>query len=63
MGEGQEQGRGPIGAGWSWATLLDAAGITPDTPHDGHSLLGTRDRDHVLAEWWWNRQDKQPIHS
>ncbi len=44
-------------------TLLDAAGITPDTPHDGHSLLGTRDRDHVLAEWWWNRQDKQPIHS
>jgi arylsulfatase A-like enzyme len=44
-------------------TLLDAAGITPDTPHDGHSLLGTGDRDHVLAEWWWNRQDKQPIHS
>ncbi|MER7685704.1 sulfatase [Streptomyces sp. NPDC097610] len=44
-------------------TLLDAAGITPDTPHDGHSLLGARDRDHVLAEWWWNRQDKQPIHS
>ncbi|MHA5049248.1 sulfatase family protein [Streptomyces sp. SD15] len=44
-------------------TLLDAAGITPDTPHDGHSLLGTNDRTHVLAEWWWNRQDKQPIHS
>lgn len=44
-------------------TLLDAAGIKPDTPHDGHSLLGTFDRDHLLAEWWWNRQDKQPIHS
>ncbi|MFC7262477.1 sulfatase family protein [Streptomyces lutosisoli] len=44
-------------------TLLDAAGIKPDTPHDGHSLLGTNDRDHLLAEWWWNRQDKQPIHS
>jgi arylsulfatase A-like enzyme len=44
-------------------TLLDAAGIKADTPHDGHSLLGTHDRDHLLAEWWWNRQDKQPIHS
>ncbi|WP_249938412.1 sulfatase-like hydrolase/transferase [Streptomyces mirabilis] len=44
-------------------TLLDAAGITPDTPHDSHWLLGTRDRDHVLTEWWWNRQDKQPIAS
>jgi arylsulfatase A-like enzyme len=44
-------------------TLLDAAGITPDTPHDGHSLLGTGDRDHLLAEWWWNRQDKEPIHT
>ncbi|WP_416963750.1 sulfatase [Streptomyces sp. Agncl-13] len=44
-------------------TLLDAAGVTPDTPHDGHSLLGTGDRDHLLAEWWWNRQDKEPIHT
>ncbi|MER5533873.1 hypothetical protein [Streptomyces mirabilis] len=44
-------------------TLLDAADITPDTPRAGHSLLGTRDRDHLLAEWWWNRRDKQPIHS
>ena len=45
-------------------TLLHAAGITPDTPHDGHSLLDARnDRDHLLAEWWWNRQDKTPIHT
>ncbi|WP_234342813.1 sulfatase [Streptomyces fulvoviolaceus] len=45
-------------------TFLDAAGITPDTPHDGHSLLDRgNDRDHLLAEWWWNRQDKQPIHT
>ncbi|MGW2885609.1 sulfatase family protein [Streptomyces griseoruber] len=45
-------------------TLLAAAGITPDTPHDGHSLLDARnDRHHVLAEWWWNRQDKVPIHT
>lgn len=45
-------------------TFLDAAGITPDTPHDGHSLLDrANDRDHLLAEWWWNRQDKQPIHT
>ncbi|MEU9346821.1 sulfatase [Streptomyces sp. NPDC048278] len=45
-------------------TLLDAAGITPDTPHDGHSLLDTRnDRDRLLAEWWWNRQDQEPIHT
>ncbi|MEV6173101.1 sulfatase [Streptomyces sp. NPDC051954] len=45
-------------------TLLDAAGITPDTPHDGHSLLDLgNDRDHLLAEWFWNRQDKKPIHT
>ncbi|WP_406442379.1 sulfatase [Streptomyces sp. NBC_01613] len=45
-------------------TFLDAAGITPDTPHDGHSLLDRRnDRTHLLAEWWWNQQDKQPIHT
>ncbi|MFD4508812.1 sulfatase [Streptomyces sp. NPDC058457] len=45
-------------------TFLDAAGITPDTPHDGHSLLDTRnDRDLLLAEWWWNRQDQEPIHT
>ena len=45
-------------------TFLDAAGITPDTPHDGHSLLDrANDRDHLLAEWWWNRQDKQAIHT
>ncbi|MFF5182304.1 sulfatase [Streptomyces sp. NPDC000345] len=45
-------------------TFLAAAGVTPDTPHDGHSLLDPRnDRHHVLAEWWWNRQDKVPIHS
>ncbi len=33
-------------------TVLDAAGITPDTPHDGESLLGTHSRDHLLIEWW-----------
>ncbi|MEV6104184.1 sulfatase [Streptomyces sp. NPDC051940] len=33
-------------------TLLDAAGITPDTPHDGHSLLTGYFRDHLLIEWW-----------
>ncbi|WP_046731908.1 sulfatase family protein [Streptomyces humi] len=45
-------------------TFLDAAGLTPDTPHDGHSLLDTRnDRDRLLAEWWWNRQDQEPIHT
>ncbi|WP_431683470.1 sulfatase family protein [Kitasatospora sp. KL5] len=33
-------------------TILDAAGITPDTPQDGHSLLGTYSRDHLLVEWW-----------
>ncbi|MGW2521265.1 sulfatase family protein [Streptomyces sp. NPDC001617] len=45
-------------------TFLDAAGITPDTPYDGHSLLDRRsDRTHLLAEWWWNRQDKEPIHT
>ncbi|MEU6146003.1 sulfatase [Streptomyces sp. NPDC047081] len=45
-------------------TFLDAAGLVPDTPVDGHSLLDRRnDRTHLLAEWWWNRQDKQPIHT
>lgn len=45
-------------------TFLDAAGIAPDTPLDGHSLLDRgNDRDHLLAEWWWNRQDQQPIHT
>ncbi|MEV8096902.1 sulfatase [Kitasatospora sp. NPDC085879] len=33
-------------------TILDAAGVTPDTPQDGHSLLGTESRDHLLVEWW-----------
>ncbi|MET9383016.1 sulfatase [Streptomyces sp. NPDC002928] len=45
-------------------TLLAAAGTTADTPHDGHSLLDPgNDRDHLLAEWWWNQQDKTPIHT
>jgi arylsulfatase A-like enzyme len=45
-------------------TFLAAAGLTPDTPHDGHSLLDRHnDRTHLLAEWWWNRQDKEPIHT
>ncbi|MFJ6622277.1 sulfatase [Kitasatospora sp. NPDC091335] len=33
-------------------TILDAAGITPDTPQDGHSLLTAHSRDHLLVEWW-----------
>lgn len=33
-------------------TILDAAGITPNTPQDGVSLLGTHSRDHLLVEWW-----------
>ncbi|MFC9294705.1 sulfatase [Streptomyces sp. NPDC057011] len=33
-------------------TILDAAGITPDTPQDGHSLLTGYSRDHLLVEWW-----------
>ncbi|MFD9726448.1 sulfatase [Streptomyces sp. NPDC059072] len=33
-------------------TILDAAGITPDTPQDGHSLLSGHSRDHLLVEWW-----------
>ncbi|MFE2324174.1 sulfatase [Streptomyces sp. NPDC059385] len=33
-------------------TILDAAGITPNTPQDGHSLLSGHSRDHLLVEWW-----------
>ncbi|WP_405784314.1 sulfatase [Streptomyces sp. NBC_01378] len=33
-------------------TILDAAGITANTPQDGKSLLGTYSRDHLLVEWW-----------
>ncbi|MFD4908356.1 sulfatase family protein [Kitasatospora purpeofusca] len=33
-------------------TILDAAGITPDTPQDGHSLLTAYSRNHLLVEWW-----------
>ncbi|MFE7174360.1 sulfatase [Streptomyces sp. NPDC057616] len=45
-------------------TFLAAAGIAPDTPHDGHSLLDRGNgRERLLAEWWWNRQDEQPIHT
>jgi arylsulfatase A-like enzyme len=33
-------------------TILDAAGLTADTPQDGHSLLGSYRRDHLLVEWW-----------
>ncbi|MEU6255010.1 sulfatase [Streptomyces sp. NPDC047043] len=45
-------------------TFLAAAGLEPDTPQDGHSLLDRHnDRTHLLAEWWWNQEDKQPIHT
>jgi arylsulfatase A-like enzyme len=33
-------------------TILDAAGITPNTPQDGRSLLSTFSRDRLLAEFW-----------
>ncbi|MHA4820335.1 sulfatase family protein [Streptomyces aculeolatus] len=33
-------------------TILDAVGIAPDTPQDGHSLLHTHQRDHLLVEWF-----------
>ncbi|MFD7557190.1 MULTISPECIES: sulfatase [unclassified Streptomyces] len=33
-------------------TILDAAGITPNTPQDGRSLLSGQSRDHLLVEWW-----------
>nr|WP_242606625.1 sulfatase [Protofrankia symbiont of Coriaria ruscifolia] len=33
-------------------TILDAAGITPTTPQNGHSLLSAYSRDHILTEWW-----------
>ncbi len=33
-------------------TILDAAGIVPNTPQDGHSLLTGYRRDHLLVEWW-----------
>ncbi|MEV7611874.1 sulfatase [Streptomyces sp. NPDC089799] len=33
-------------------TILDAAGITPTHSQDGHSLLGSASRDHLLVEWW-----------
>ncbi|MEU2451609.1 sulfatase [Streptomyces sp. NPDC012765] len=33
-------------------TILDAAGITPATPLDGHSLLTPAARDHLLVQWW-----------
>ncbi|MBV1854506.1 sulfatase family protein [Catellatospora tritici] len=35
-------------------TILDAAGITPDSQHpqDGHSLLGSYRRDHILTEFF-----------
>ena len=33
-------------------TILDAAGVTPDTPQDGQSLLSTHSRDRLLTEWW-----------
>lgn len=33
-------------------TILNAAGITPNTPQNGRSLLSTYSRDHLLTEWW-----------
>ncbi|AZM48706.1 sulfatase [Streptomyces sp. WAC 06738] len=33
-------------------TILDAAGIEPDTPQDGKSLLRPYSRDHLLVEWF-----------
>ncbi|GAA2797313.1 sulfatase family protein [Saccharopolyspora taberi] len=33
-------------------TILHAAGVQPDTPQDGRSLLSDFRRDHILTEWW-----------
>lgn len=33
-------------------TILTAAGVTPNTPQDGKSLLSGFKRDHILVEWW-----------
>ncbi|MFJ9338517.1 sulfatase [Streptomyces sp. NPDC101733] len=33
-------------------TILEAAGIPRPAGQDGHSLLGTTDRDHLLVQWW-----------
>ncbi|SEN79193.1 sulfatase family protein [Actinacidiphila rubida] len=41
-------------------TILDAVGITPDTPHNGLSLLGSRRRDHLLVEWWHRNPGDDP---
>ncbi|MCX4776676.1 sulfatase family protein [Streptomyces sp. NBC_01264] len=41
-------------------TILDAAGITPNTPQDGRSLLSSYSRDHLLVEWW--KQGTAPDH-
>ncbi|MFG1809584.1 sulfatase [Streptomyces sp. NPDC049040] len=41
-------------------TILDAAGITPDTPQNGHSLLGSYRRDHLLVEWWHRGEGGNP---
>ncbi|MEE4541894.1 sulfatase [Streptomyces sp. V4-01] len=41
-------------------TILDAAGITPDTPQNGHSLLGSNRRDHLLVEWWHRNPGSDP---
>ncbi|MDX6742253.1 sulfatase [Actinocorallia sp. A-T 12471] len=45
------------------ATVLDAAGVAPTTPQDGHSLLGTTERDHILLEFWRQGGDRRPPHS
>jgi arylsulfatase A-like enzyme len=33
-------------------TALDVAGVSPDIPMDGHSLLGTYSRDHLLVDFY-----------
>jgi arylsulfatase A-like enzyme len=33
-------------------TVLDAAGVAPDAPRDGASLLSSHSRDHLLVECW-----------
>ncbi|ROO86524.1 arylsulfatase A-like enzyme [Actinocorallia herbida] len=45
------------------ATVLDAAGIEPTTPQDGHSLLGRASRDHLLIEFWRQGGDDRPPNS
>lgn len=44
-------------------TFLDAAGVTPEVPQDGESLLSKFDRDHILIEVWEQPDRWGPDHT